>query len=381
MNSPQILHENSKRLKKFFALINPAFGDPQDPNRFLLSVNGMKKAYLPTSMKSIPLIQKLIDARSLSKFLRSRFFNSNFHSVSQLFATFKNIRLKYDFLYWIGHKYPSQIPFKEFRSLLSELQSIRWSGKPTRIIIRKNSQQDISAILNLFVIWFKEYGKPNSNVMIVSHSESDSRLNKEFFLNLKDNSHFPHFKFKKTGISSSIFQPTTKSKFWFTSASHPERCRSLDFSFLFFNDLHKWNDSGKFSANKVIQATFPVIPNSNDSAIIMEAGPLKRNRFLRQEFMFAQENISGFNYMSIPWHHNHYNMYKFDFPEDKILFYKNLMKFKNRKKLPHFPNANPTYLYSLWTQGLPLEAIHWYAAESSFFKSPTQFQNLYPPNH
>ena len=379
MDNPQLLIENSKRLKKFFSPFNPLLGDHEDSERFLFKVNGLKKAYLPIPMKSIPLIQKLMAAGSISKFKRSHFFRSDFHSISQLHTSLNNLRLKYDFSYWIYHNFPSQIPFKEYRTLLTSLQSLRWSGAPLRIIIRKNCLQDISAILFLFILWFKDYATPNSNVMVVAPSSSDSRSFKDFFLGLKENSTSISSKFKKTDTSSALYQPSNKSKFWFTSASDPDRCRSLDFAFLILKDTDKWKNSGESSLEKTIRATFPVVTANKDSAIILECGPLKRTRFLRKEILDAVQNISGFKFLSVPWYDSPSNMYRFDFPEERITFYNNLIKYRKRRTFPHFPMADERYLYYLWDKGLPLESIYWYAAESSFYESSAKFQNLYPP--
>ncbi|MCH5242241.1 MAG: hypothetical protein J1F67_07430 [Muribaculaceae bacterium] len=214
--------------------------------------------------------------------------------------------------------------------------------------------------------------------MFVAPSNSDSRSNKDFFLQLKEFSDFQAFKFTKTSIACSIYQPSNKSKYWFTNISEPDKCRSLDFSFLILHDMGQWKNSKQTPVNKIISSALPVIPESKDSAVIMHAGPLKRNSFFRDEFKVAKEALSGFTHISVPWYHNPSNIYRFDFPEDKIKFYNNLIKYRNRKSFPHYPNANVKYLYSLWLRGLPLEAIYWYASETSFYKSLAIFNNLYP---
>ena len=94
------LKENSCRLKKLFAPFNPIFGDPGDPDRFLFNVKGIRKTYLPLSMKEFPFIRNLMDSGSISKFIRSPFFKQNFSSVSQVFSLIKSTRLKYDFPIW-----------------------------------------------------------------------------------------------------------------------------------------------------------------------------------------------------------------------------------------------------------------------------------------
>lgn len=373
-----ILRENSKRLKKFLTPFNPILGDPDDPDRFLLNIRGIKKVYLPVKMKEIPFIKILISKGALSKFIRSQFFKDNFHSVAHFHKTFHSLRLKYDFPFWISQNCDININLKEYLSLIRNLQKIRWEKKMIRLIIRKNPDCDISPIINLFIIWHKEYSKSSLNVMTISDSSKKLKNHRDFFLNSEEISSSPFFKFKKTQFVNTLYSPSTDSRFWFGSISNPDFSRSRSFSYLLLHDLHKWNDKGNENIKKVILATFPVVPNEKNSVIIMTTGHFMRKSFIRKEWLAASKGESPFETLSLPWYEDTNKIYRFDFPEDKIDFHRKLLRYRDKRKFPHFPNINARHLYSLWQLGLPLEVIHWYATESSFYKSPSHFHRHIP---
>ena len=378
MPDSDILRLNSKNLKNFFAPINPYFGDPNDPHRILLNVKGIKKAFLPCAMANLPLLKKIFLAGSLSKFIRSNFFKQNFLSVSHLLSQLYELRLKYDFYFWIAEKVPYSFPLENYRSLINNLSYHRWCNNPLRLIIRKNRDQDISFILNLFIIWFKTYSLPNTNVMFLSPKSSENPYSKQRFLDLMDSLHHKEFYFSKKNPST-LFHPSSRSKFWFFSPNNPDACRSLDFSCLLLLDIGRWNKQNSSHFKKVIKATFPVIPASLVSAIILESGPINTNSSFYKEFYDDSINLSGFSIINIPWYHSTSNFFRFDFPQEKINFFKDLYNSRDKKSLTYYPRANPGYLYSLWLKGIPLEALHWYATEASFFKSLPPFLNAFPP--
>ena len=370
--------ENSIRLKKYFTPFNPILGFPLDPDRFLFNVNGLRKTYLPSSMKNIPLIQELIKRKSLSSFIRSLYFKNNFNSVSQLHLKLEEIRLRHDFPFWISKTYDPNFSFNGFQNLVMSLHRLRFSLSPLNVIIRKNEDQDISNIIFLFIIWCKSFGQDHTNVMTVSLSKADSKKFRSFLLGWKELSTSKEGIFLKTDFANSIYNPSTKSKFWFVPYYSPGSCRGLDYTILYFSDMGKWKNHDESFNENIIRATFPVINCSQDNMIILEAGPYKRNSLFERELIHAEKNQTPFHIIRIPWHDDRDKFYRFEVPEDTAKFFHNLIQYRNRRTFPHFPMVSGKKLYDLWIKGLPLEAIHWYASEASFFKTRYQFLNSFP---
>lgn len=371
--------ENSKRLKKYFTPFNPIIGYPFDPDRFLFNVHGIRKTYLPSSMKNLPLIRELIKRKSLSSFIRSMYFKNNFHSASQVFLNLDAIRLRYDFPFWISKTYDPDFSFNGFQTLVMKLQKLRSSISPLNVIIRKNEDQDIHTIIFLFIIWCKYFGLSHTNVLTVTPSKADTKKFRSFLLDWKESGNSKEGNFLKTDFVNSIFHPYSESKFWFVPYHSPLNCRGLDYTILYLSDMGKWKNPDKSSNDNIICAAFPVVNCSQDNMIILDAGPHKRNSLFAKEFRDAVKNQTHFRIIRIPWFDDRERFYRFDFPEDQTKFFNNLVKYRKRRTFPHYPIVSGKQLYELWIKGLPLEAIHWYAAESSFFKTRNRFFNCFPP--
>ena len=370
--------ENSKRLKNYFKPFNTLLGDPNDPDRFLFNVHGLPKIHLPSSMKNLPLIHELIKRKSLSAFIRSSYFFNNFRSVSHLHFELETVRLRYDFPFWISKTYDPNFSFNGFQSLVRNLQKLHSSFSPLNVIIRKNEDQDISNVIFLFIMWCKSFGQDHANVMTVTSSKTDSKKFKSILLDWSESSSSKKRKFIKTDYANSIYNPSTKSKFWFVPYYSSGNCRGLDFTILYFSNMGEWKNTGENSNDNIISATFPVVNCSKDNMIILEAGPIKRNSIFTKEIRAAERNLTPFHIISMPWFDDHEKFYRFDFPVDKIKFFNNIIKYQNRKTFHNYPKVSGKKLFELWLRGLPLEAIHWYASESLYYKSLSQFLNRFP---
>ena len=373
------INQNSRLLKKHFRSFNPIFGDPYDANRFLFDVKGCNKAYLPTVLKKYPLISNLLKSGSIAKFNRSDYYRNNLHSISQAFSRLEYLRLRYDFLYWISKRFPgSSISLIGTFHLIRELQKARITNKPIRLIIRKFKNQDISQILDLFILWCKEYSPVSTNVLKVSPSAASAKQHKTDLLELSDSAILPVIKLRKSSACS-LYSRSTNSKYFFFSANNPNHCRGLNFSFILFHDMDKWIENKNIlTPHKVFKAAFPVVLTKPETAIILEASPSKKMSSFNLEWKDATNHKSCFTTITIPWWHSTLNIRKFDLFEDKINFFHNLISYRKKKRFPNFPNVDGRILFTLWQSGLPLEAIHWYASESLCYKSPSSFRSSFP---
>lgn len=380
-NQRSILKENSNRLKKIHRPYDPIYGDPEDKDRFLFNIRGLKKVYLPVIMKTIPVINNLMKCKSLASFIRTPYFKQKFNSIASLFKFLESVRLKFDFPFWTAKLFPDYFDYKPVASLLKVFQKARVNPAHFYLLIRRNQLQSIGSCMRLFVIWYKFYSKINLNVLFVSKSLTDAAKNKGHFLKIDEEcSSAPDlFNFSKSCISNSLYCVSLKSKFWFMNASSPEKCRGLDYSFLFFENMGEWFDPSNCFSRKIISASFPVLANSGEDVIIMESGPSKRNSTFNKLLSAAKQNITPFRYIYIPWYDDPSNCYKLDSKEEKIKLFKWIIKYKDRNKFYHYHNVSGKYVYSLWEKGISLEAIHWYIGESTFYKSKRQFFENYPP--
>ena len=378
MDTQLLLSQNSKRLKSLFKNINPLFGDTLEPDRFLFNVKGFRKSWLPSAMKDLSLINALRKSGSIAKFKRSHFFRNSKLSISQVHISLYKLRLKYDFLFWIHEFYPFRFQLNPLLSLIRFLQKVRWDNRPVRLLIRKYEDLNLNEILSLFILWMKSFSPSNLNLLMVSPNVALIPILKNFFSNWSDYSG-KKFRFSKSNqVSSSIF-PSLKSKIFFIPSSSPEAARGIDYSFLIFNDMHRWNNAKFAPAKKVIPASFPVIPNSLNSAIILVSGPAKSNSVFSREWKAAQMLNTSFRSFRIPWYDDPRKILKFDSLREKLNLYHLIMNNRRRASFPRYRCISGKYIFELWQQGISLEAINWYLAESTFFRSRSHYANRFPP--
>lgn len=386
-----LLKRNSCILKNFYAPIDPVKGDPTDSNRFLFKIFGLKKVYLPSAIKKFPLFKALLKYYSLAQFKRTPFFKNRIKKFSNLYAQLHSLRQQVDFPYWIHTNLPDHLCYLNHnRSLVAFLQNARNSNLPIRLIIRKNIDQDIVPVLHLFLLWCKAYANGANNVMFVAPSNSEAKYLRNVLreisqdLNKNDTNEslisvsVPLFKFSKSNSLNSSILPSLDSKYWFVSASSPQNCRGLDYSFLIMSDLDKWKDTKITKPHRVFSAALPVILPLKDSAVIITAGPSKRTSAFSQEWKAAKMGMNSYIPFIIPWYDDPRNIYKFDFYENKPKFLKLILDSRKLKSIPRYPLIDGRYLYSLLMNGIPLEALHWYASESTYYSSSRQFNSLYP---
>lgn len=378
MDAQLLFSQNSKRLKSLFQNINPLFGDTLDPDRFLFNVKGLRKAWLPSPMKKLPLVKELMKYGSIAKFIRSPFFLNSKLSISNLHISLYNLRLKYDFLYWTHQFYPFEFNVNPFISLIRWLQKTRWTNKPVRLLIRKYEDLDIMHILSLFTLWIKSFSPSNLNLLLVSPNIAQTKPLKKFFT---DWSLYigKKFHFSKTDRLSSSSFPSLKSKIFFIPSSSPQAARGVDYSFLIFNDMHRWNNAKFAPAKKLIPASFPVVPDSLYSAIILVSGPPKTNSVFSREWKDALLLNTSFLPFIIPWYDDPLKTLKFDSSKEKLNLYHRIFNNRRRGSFPRYRCISGKYIFKLWQQGVSLEAINWYLAESTFFKSRAHFSKLFPP--
>lgn len=264
----------------------------------LFDVRGIKKFIIPPKMINEPLIIALSKSGSLSSFKRSSFFKKNFNSIPNFFIQLKNLRLKYDFGFWIQKNYPLITNLSDFYPLIQTLQYHRWAGKPIRLLINSDFKPNITLILNLFILWFKEFSKFKHNTVVVTDSPTATSESKEFFLSFSSVNN-QDSEFRKTSYRNLIRSSINNSKIWFVNYKTPQNCRGIDFSILTLFNMHLWNDPSDPLEDSIARAAFPVILNHPESVIILQSHALVRESWFLKEWLDAKKQLTPFSLISL----------------------------------------------------------------------------------
>lgn len=365
------LKENSKRLKRLTAPLNPTTGDPEDTGRKLFSVVGFKKSYLPYDLMNLTLFKKMVKAGTLSKFIKTLSYISKYRKVSELHKHIHELRLKHDFLYWLGFNYEKKNDLKKYATLIRVLQWAKSEGKPIRLILKKPEELDIAPIIMLYISWLRSYSPDGRNAVFFAPTNREAILMRQTFYENSDPKTLTEKRCKRGNTANSINSPYFKSVTWFLGANNPEECRGLNFYYLVLADMGNWKNSNLTPPYRVFQAAYPVIPTAEDSVIILYSGQTKRCSIFKKEWSAAQRGESPFKPIELHWYDNPENIIRMYCDRDKIELLEEIKRSHNRKSFPHYPNVRGKEINSLWERGMPLESISWYLAESTWRHSPS----------
>lgn len=364
MNSQSIIISGKKRSKRVFRVYDPILGDPYSSHRFHFKLTGIKKVFLPVSMRNLPLFKELVNHKSLSSFFRSPYFTNNFSSPALFHKHLHKLRLEYDFPYWLACNCNDVTDLTPFSVIIETLQNYYIPGNPLRLIIRRNNYLDPSLIYHLFFQW------------------ANFRINRSYnsicFLPSQKHTHFFRSRLKNLNIKCFMKKLAKCHVF---SANNPNAARSLNFNYLLLSNMEAWPlvlDDNKPRHYEIFSAAFPVIAQNPDSIIILDSGNPKNKSLFISEWSYATETSSQFipviacNYLLKDYY------LKFDFPDEKYKLYDLIQRYKNSNSFPNHPAISGRFLSRLWEIGLPLETINWFLAESSFFRSKKSFIRYFP---
>ena len=182
MNIDKILSENKTKHEKFDALFNPETGEGAPLERFKFSLSDFPVRYYPVAMREIPLITELMKAGSISAFIENT--GGDDADRRTVIKKLIDVRIRHDFCYWAfsfvkikDKEGEENIPFKlnyPQRKTLMELEKMRLSGTPIRMIILKARQWGGSTLVQMYMALVQLVHKKGFYSAIVAHLSSAS---------------------------------------------------------------------------------------------------------------------------------------------------------------------------------------------------------------
>ena len=174
-----IIKENLKRNRLLDSPYNPITGQGSLIPRKRVSYydDGKFVSYLaPKTMYDLPVIQHLIEDKSIENFLKKRTGNFDYDSYVKFSEELFNLRLDHDFEFYcftcvkIPDKSSDQIiPFKLNRSqrrLIARYDKMRIAGVPIRLILAKARQWGGSTATQIYMNWIQLRHRTNWNMAI-----------------------------------------------------------------------------------------------------------------------------------------------------------------------------------------------------------------------
>lgn len=200
MTVQELVNENQRRMQQIYTGFNPLTGEGAPLERKWLHIPDftIPDQFVPLEMFNNKLIQLIIEAGTLQKFIENELDQEyTTEAKDRLIKELCIIRSRYDFCFWaymfvkIKPKAGGDmIRFRlrhEQRVLLTELENMRLSGLPIRIILLKARQWGGSTLVQIYMAWIQLIHKTGWYSNIVAQTLSTSRTIKAMYSKLLEN--------------------------------------------------------------------------------------------------------------------------------------------------------------------------------------------------
>jgi hypothetical protein len=357
MSEREMIEENSRRYSALFAPYNPLSGEGSPierfPFRYYLRGDEHIDIALPLSMQNEELVELLSD-KSIYDAANLVYGNESEESVSQIVEAFNRIRFKHDFEFCAFLNYKIQdkithkiIPFRmrlAQRILFKDLEDMRLSETPIRLILLKARQYGGSTLIQLYMFWIQSELMQNWHSAICADVEDQAKNIRGMYLRVA--TEFPGSVSTMTlipylGSSKNKFVKERGCIIGIGSMQEPDNLRSYDFSMLHLSEVGLWKETQGKKPEDLAQTLRSSLPDIPMSLEVLESTAKGVGNFFHREWLDAKNKVSGYKACFVPW-----------FMIDMYLHpVKDTMK---------FIKSLTAYEMFLWDCGATLEGVNWY---------------------
>ena len=382
----EILAENAKRMKALRAEFDPITGQDAPGERFLLVIPDfpISVQYAPNEMYDIPLVQNIVKAGSIKKYLKT---TSDYEGcedkpeVDDIVRALFCLRFAHDFSFWAYYEIRIEdketgemVPFKLNNPqiiVLNICEALRKSGEPIDIIICKARQWGGSTFCIFYQMWIGLYcavkhsfavcaqTKPVAgniaNMLIRSMESYDA-----WSLGLPINEKLEIVQDSKTGeylIKDSHGKAVTRSRFRIGSVENPDALRGYSGEGVHHSEVGVWENTPKKRPADLIRSIEGGILHRPNAMKVKESTPKGAGNYFHAEYMRAKNGKSSSTPVSIAW---------YQIPHDTLPIddYEKFITWLYSHKDEDYANENwldsGRYYWHLWEIGATLEGINWY---------------------
>lgn len=397
MESPEditvknILAENERRNSLIFARFNPITGDGSTGKRFLAEIDGfpLPKQWLPETMRTVPLVRKLLEAGSVDSFMRDALrIEPNDSDRHKVIDQFVRLRSRHDFAFWaamyvyIKNKDTEGAPEILFRLtypqklFVERLEAARCAGRPIRIVLLKARQWGGSTTSQLYMSWLQLVHKQGLNSLIIAHQGSASDEIKDMFDRMiksypVEMLHKPGDKYSPSesklvgvGHSGGIFRvPQRNCKIKIGTAERPDSCRGGDYALVHLSEVGLWSNTPGKKPEDIVRSACGGVLYRPSTMIVYESTANGVGNFFHREYESARMGRSQFEALFIAWYQIDWNRVPFTSDAERREFTRRLYDGRRNANTISDTEEPGRYLWWLWNKGATLEAINWYILE------------------
>ena len=289
------------------------------------------------------------------------------------------LRCRHDFEYWaatcarIKDKTTGRIvPFilnEPQRRILGEMELMRRSRKPVRMIMLKARQWGGSTLVQLYMAWIQTTRLFNCHSLICAHVKDTASTIRGMYSRLLDS--YPKHLWVSSGGESPSFKPFEGSRNVRTitgrgcnvtvgSSENQEAVRGADYAMAHLSEVAFWNDTPSSSPEGFIRAICGAINSLPDTLIVLESTANGVGNYFHREWLRSVNGESDKLAVFVPWFE--IPIYRTDVDGDPGTFFRSM----------------DDYEKMLWEKGCSLEQINWYRLKLREYPDRAMMQAEYP---
>lgn len=400
-NVAKLIALNRMRNAEIRAKFNPITGEGSIGERKKIEIEDFPFSvqYIPLSMLKVPLVQQVIEAGSIRKFLED-FMNVEYsdEDKEKVIEQFVRIRAKHDFAFWaamyvfIKQKGGGEdVHFRlnrPQRKLIMRFERRRLQGKPIRLILLKARQWGGSTATQIYMAWLQLVHKVGLNSLIVGHVKDASTEVKDMFdklikeypvsmlYEMGEAYNETEPKIVGVGQSGNIHRiPQRNCKIKVGTAEKPNSARGGDYNLVHCTEVGLWVTTDGKTPEQIVRSACSGILLKPYTMIVYESTANGTGNFFQREYDAAKNNKSQFEALFISW----FEIEQYSAPIDDInAFATKLWENRNNANAASDREESGKYLWWLWEQGATLEAINWYILERSKYTDHGDMASEYP---
>lgn len=400
-NVAKLIALNRMRNAEIRSKFNPVTGEGSIGERKKIEIEDfpLPVQYVPLSMLKVPLVQQLLEAGSIRKFLED-YMNVEYseEDKEKVIEQFVRLRAKHDFAFWaamyvfIKQKGGGEdVHFRlnrPQRKLIMRFERRRLQGKPIRLILLKARQWGGSTATQIYMAWLQLVHKVGLNSLIVGHVKDASTEVKDMFdklikeypvsmlYEMGEAYNETEPKIVGVGQSGNIHRiPQRNCKIKVGTAEKPNSARGGDYNLVHCTEVGLWVTTDGKTPEQIVRSACSGILLKPYTMIVYESTANGTGNFFQREYDAAKNNKSQFEALFISW----FEIEQYSAPIDNIkAFATKLWENRNNANAASDREESGKYLWWLWEQGATLEAINWYILERSKYTDHGDMASEYP---
>jgi len=357
-----IIEENIKRNQKLDAYYNPltGVGSLQQRQSFTLS-DCENTLLLPMPMMNMEWVQKLGEAGNIPDFVNKYRFDYedlalSDNPISDIEDLFLKTRLDNDFEFYAATclHIQNKDTFEDSpfilrgaqRKLLYNIEDMRLSFKPIRIVLLKARQWGGSTLVDMYAFWIQQRLRQNWHMTICAQDDGAAGNISSMYDHAIEYYPLPIGKLISVkGSTKNRKDSIRRGRINIGSINNPIQFRSYNNAIVHMTETGFWNDTPKRSAMQVVSALKETVPDRPDTMVVEESTANGPNYFY-DSWIKAVKGETRYKAVFIPF----YEIDRCRIPvKDVDTFYKSMSDYE---------------LFQ-WSLGATIEGIAWYRAHKA----------------